>query len=82
MRRALVYIVLLGALSGAVAGVAAFGLPLAAEDLAQAPPALTTFVLARGLGLADAATAAGGALTALVLLVALLDLWRTARARA
>jgi hypothetical protein len=82
MRRVLAYIVLLGALSGTVAGVAVFGLPLAAEDLAQAPPALGAFVLGRGLGLADAAMAAGGALTALVLLVAVLDLWRTTRARA
>jgi hypothetical protein len=79
MRRAVVYVVLLGLLSGVAAGVAAFGLPLAAEDVAGAPPAVTAFVLAHGLGLADAAVMAVGALAALVLLVALLDLWRSAR---
>lgn len=79
MRRAVAYVVLLGLLSGTLAGVAAFGLPLPAEDAAAAPPALTTFVLSRGLGLADAAMLAVGALAALVLLVALADLWRTDR---
>jgi hypothetical protein len=79
MRRAVAYVILLGLLSGVIAGVAAFGLPLAAEDVAGAPPALTAVVLGRGLGLADAAMLAVGALAALVLLVALTDLWRTAR---
>ena len=79
MRRAVAYVVLLGLLSGTLAGVAAFGLPLAAEDVAGAPPALTAFVLGHGVGLAEAAMLAVGALAALVLLVALADLWRTAR---
>ena len=79
MRRAVAYVVLLGLLSGALAGVAAFGLPLAAEDAAGAPPVLTALVLGHGLGLADAAMLAVGALAALVLLVALADLWRTDR---
>ena len=79
MRRAVAYVILLGLLSGVIAGVAAFGLPLAAEDAAAAPPVLTALVLGHGLGLADAAMLAVGALAALVLLVALTDLWRTAR---
>ncbi len=79
MRRAVAYVVLLGLLSGALAGVAAVGLPLAAEDAAGAPPVLTALVLGHGLGLADAAMLAVGALAALVLLVALADLWRTDR---
>lgn len=79
MRRAVAYVLLLGLLSGVAAGVAAFGLPLAAEDAAGAPPAATAFVLDHGLGLADAAMLAVGALAALVLLVALADLWWTAR---
>jgi hypothetical protein len=40
---------------------------------------LTAFALGHGLGLADAAMLAVGALAALVLLVALADLWRTDR---
>lgn len=79
MRRAVAYVVLLGLLSGAVTGIAVFGLPLAAEDAAAAPPAFTALVLGHGLGLADAAMLAVGALAALVLLVALADLWRTDR---
>jgi len=79
VRRAVAYVVLLGLLSGAVTGIAVFGLPLAAEDAAAAPPLLTAFVLGHGVALADAAMLAVGALAALVLLVALADLWRTDR---
>jgi hypothetical protein len=82
MRRALVYAVLLGLLTGLVAGAAAFGLPPTAEaGVAALPPALTGLLLERGIGPAGAAAALGGALLAVLALVALLDLRRAARAR-
>jgi hypothetical protein len=83
MGRALVYVVLLGLVTGLVAGVAAFGLPLAAEgEVAVAlPPAVAGLLLDHGIGLAAAATALGGALLAVLALVALLDLRRAGRVR-
>ena len=79
MRRAVAYVVLLGLLSGTLAGSRPSACRWRAEDAAGAPPVLTALVLGHGLGLADAAMLAVGALAALVLLVALADLWRTAR---
>jgi hypothetical protein len=81
MRRAMVYVVLLGTLTGLVAGTAAFGLPLPGEVMGAAPRALTAALLDRGIALSDAATAVGGAALTLLALVALVDLRRVARAR-
>ena len=79
MRRAVAYVVLLGLLSGTLGRGRGLRPAAGAEDAAGAPPVLTAFVLGHGLGLADAAMLAVGALAALVLLVALADLWRTDR---
>ncbi len=81
MRRALVYVVLLGLVTGLVAGVAAHGLPLAAEGEAALPPALAGLLLDRGIGLADVAAGLGGAVLVVLALAALLDLRRAGRAR-
>jgi hypothetical protein len=75
--RLLLYVVLTGAVSGATAGVAVFGLPVAlAEGQGQEPHPLVARVLELGIGLDDAAVAAGAALVAVLLLVAALDLRR------
>lgn len=84
MRRTLVYAVLLGLLTGAAAGVALLGLPVAPADAGVEPDGggLQAMLLGRwGLGLADATLVAIGLLAALLLAVAALDLGRLARAR-
>lgn len=81
MRRALVYILLLGVLTGAVLGIAVFGLPLPAEDNAAEPHSLSALILSLGIGLADAALIGGALAILLLLALAITDLRRHARNR-
>lgn len=78
--RLLLYVAVIGALSGAAAGVAVFGLPVGlAEGQAREPHPLVARVLEFGVGLDDAAVAAAGAAAGLLALVAVLDLGRAGR---
>ena len=73
--RLLLYVILTGLVSGATAGVAVFGLPVPlAEGQGQDAYPLVARILELGIGLDDAAVIAGAVLTALLLLVAALDL--------
>jgi hypothetical protein len=80
--RLLLYVVLTGAVSGASAGVAVFGLPIAlAEGQGQEPHPLVARVLELGIGLDDAAVAAGAVLTTVLVLLAVVDLRRAGGSR-
>lgn len=81
MRRSLFYILLLGILTGTVLGIATFGLPLPAEDMAPEPRSFQALILSMGVGLADATLAAGGLAILVLLAIAVADLRRHARNR-
>lgn len=75
--RLLLYVLLTGAASGAAAGVAVFGLPVAlAEGAGGEPHPLAARILELGVPLDDAAVAAGVVAAGLLVVVAVADLGR------